>query len=215
VLFLLGTTTTFLVCGQSCLNQSWIDTSSNLAWWPFDGSYNDQTGIYNGNPSASPPTFDTGYIGQAALFNSSVPQRIVTPFIPLNNVSFTVTAWIKPTAYPNPVDHGIVGLCVNNTRGFCLHIVIRSQELYFGFLSDDVRGNTAIELNEWVHTAFVFDASTRKQTIYLNGIQDGQDTANSTLRTTFGNFTIGFSERVRSPNNSFQVRFFSNTIFKT
>ena len=143
-----------------------------------------------------------------------MPQRMLAPFIPLDNVSFTVAAWIKPTAYPNPSDHGIVGLCMAIGNDLCLHIVIRLQKLYFGFLSDDARGNTIIGLNQWVHTVFVFDSSTRKQTIYLNGIQDGKDTANSTLKTTSGNFTIGFSERVRTPNNSFQVRLFSNTIFK-
>ena len=63
-----------------------------------------------------------------------------------------------------------------------------------------------IALNQWIHTAFVFDSSTRKQTIYLNGFQNGQTTVSSVLLVTSGNFTIGTNEGVVIPNNYYQVR---------
>ncbi len=145
------TTTIVLYCGQLCLNQSWIDSSDTLAWWPFDGSYVDMTYTHNAIPSSHLPSFVTGYIGQAASFNVSRKQAIYTSFIPLNNVSFTVTAWIQPTGYPNLVDHSIVGLCPSATVNHCLHISIRNQKLYFGFYFDDVKGATTILLNQWIH----------------------------------------------------------------
>jgi hypothetical protein len=202
------TTTTAIVlyCGQSCLNQSWINTSDGLAWWPFYGSYLDSTGIYNGYPSPNLPTFVTGYIGQAASFNASAKQAMYTSFIPLNNVSFTVEAWIQPTGYPNPTDHSIVGLCPSATANHCLHINIRSKKLHFGFYFNDARGTTTILLNQWIHTAFVFDISIKKQTIYLNGIQDGAAYVSSAFAATSGNFTIGVNERVVTTTNNFQVR---------
>jgi hypothetical protein len=205
IAYYLATTTTIFNCGQSCLNQSWIDTSGGLAWWPFDGSYLDNTGVYNGYPSPNLPTFVTGYIGQAASFNASVTQAMYTPFIPLNNVSFTVQAWIQPTGYPNPSDHSIVGLCPSQTTDYCLHINIRNQKLYFGFYFNDVPGTTIILLDLWVHTAFVFDISTMQQTIYLNGFQDAQGTVSSALLVTSGNFTIGTNEGVVIPYNYYQV----------
>ena len=149
--------------------------------------------------------FVTGYLGQAASFNASAQQAVYTPFIPLNNVSFTVEAWIKPTGYPNPIDHSIVGLCPSDIINHCLHINIRNKKLYFGFYYDDVQGGTEILLNQWIHAAFTFDVTTKIQTIYLNGFQDGLNNASNVLQVTSGNFTIGTNEGVNFPNNYFQV----------
>jgi hypothetical protein len=192
-------------CGQSCLNQSWTDSSGGLALWPFDGSYIDIISGYNGNPLPNPPTFVTGYFGQAASFNASAQQAIYTSFIPLNNVSFTIAAWIQPTGYPNPRDLSIVGLCLEKIRNLCLHINIRNQKLYFGFYKDDIQGATTIALNQWIHTAFVFDMTTMTQTIYLNGYSDAQAIASDVLNIMSHNFTIGTNEIVDYPFGYFQV----------
>jgi hypothetical protein len=149
----------------------------------------------------------TGYIGQAASFNASAKQAMYTTFIPLNNVSFTIEAWIQPTGYPNPSDHSIVGLCPSETSDYCLHINIRNRKLYFGFYFNDDPGATIILLDQWVHTAFVFDVSTMQQTIYLNGFQDGQHIVSSALLVTTGNLTIGTNEGVVIPYNYYQVRY--------
>ena len=120
-------------------------------------------------------------------------------------MSFTVEAWIKPTGYPNPSDFSIVGLCPSQTTNFCLHINIRNTRLYFGFYFNDVAGATVIQLNKWVHTAFVFDVTTLRMTVYLNGFVDGQGTLSSSLLVKSGNFTIGTNEGVVIPNNYFHV----------
>ena len=200
-----GTTTTAFACGQSCLNQSWTNTSGGLAWWRFEGSYADQIGNYNRSAATNASNFVTGYIGQAAFFNASVPQIIYTSFIPLNNASFTVEAWIKPIGYPNSQDHGIVGLCPTTANDQCLHITIRNQKFYYGFFADDLVGVTTLPLGQWAHTMFVFDVSTRRQVMYLNGILEGQRTASSVLKMTSGNFSIGGNEKLYGPNNVFQV----------
>ncbi|CAF3748069.1 unnamed protein product [Rotaria sordida] len=159
---------------------------------------------HNGTPSSNQPAFVTGYFGQVCSFNASVKQAIYTSFIPLNNVSFTIEAWIKSTGYPNSTDHSIVGLCPSQTTRRCLYINTRNTKLYFGFFSDDLQGATTISLNQWIHTAFVFDATTKQQTIYLKGVQDGQASASSALLMTSGNFTIGMNEQVNAPNNYYQ-----------
>ncbi|CAF5010058.1 unnamed protein product, partial [Rotaria sp. Silwood1] len=69
-----STATTTISCGTSCLNQSWIESSDGLAFWPFDGSYVDIVGNYNGIPSLNLPTFVPGYLGQAASFDASLQQ---------------------------------------------------------------------------------------------------------------------------------------------
>ncbi|CAF4149565.1 unnamed protein product, partial [Rotaria magnacalcarata] len=199
-----GTTTTPLSCGQSCLNESWISSAHSIARWPFDGSYTDIINGHNGFPSAYPPAFATGYILQAASFNASQQQAMHTSFIPLYNVSFTIDAWIKPTGYPNPENHSIVGLCPSKIVNKCLHINIRNKKLYFGFYNDDLQGGTEILLNEWIHVAFSFDKVTSMQTIYLNGYLDGQHKASTTLEISSGNFTVGTNEGVNFGSDYFQ-----------
>jgi hypothetical protein len=203
----LGTTTTAFSCGQSCLNQSWTNPSGVLALWPFDGSYNDNTTVYDGYISVNLPSFVTGYFGQAASFNTTAKQAMYTQYIPLANVSFSVEAWIQPTGYPNTDnDHNIVGLCTNSSGNLCLQILIRNKKLYFGFYGDDCTGVTNISLNQWIHVAFVFDVTIKLQTIYLNGFLYGNHTANNALSTLPRNFTIGTNALIGYPNSFFQVR---------
>jgi hypothetical protein len=174
--------------------------------WPFDGSYVDIIGGHNPISSQDLPNFVTGYLGQAASFNVSAKQAIYASFIPLNNVSFTVEAWIKPTGYPNPTDNSIVGLCPSTTQNHCLHINIRNKKLYFGFYLNDCPGITTIPLNQWAHVGFVFNATLKQQTIYLNGFQDARANVSSVFKSTSGNFTIGINERAVATVNYFQVK---------
>ena len=150
------------------------------------------------------PSFVTGYLGQAASFNQSGNQAMYTPFIPLNDNSFTIEAWIKVTGYPNPSDHSLVGLCPSQTTNYCLHFNLRHKKLYFGFYYNDVSGSTQVPLNQWVHVACTYDKTIKQQTVYLNGYQDGQGTVSSNLLVQSGNFTIGTNEGVVIPNNYYQ-----------
>ena len=151
------------------------------------------------------PTFTTGIFGEAASFNASARQALFTSFIPLHEVSFTIEAFIKPTAYPNPADDSIVGLCPFQVEDYCLHVNIRNEKLYFGFYYNDVGGKTTLVLDRWVHTVFVFDIKSDTLTIYLNGFVDGKARVTSALKVTAGSFTIGTNEGVALPNNFFQV----------
>jgi len=202
----LGTTTTAFSCNQSCLNQSWTNPSGVIALWTFDGSFNDNTTVYNGYNSSNLPTFVTGYFGQAASFNLTAQQAMYTPYVPLVNVSFSIEAWIQPTAYPDTHDRNIVGLCENSVLDSCLQILIRSQKLYFGFYADSSGGATNISLHQWIHVAFVFDVTTKLQSIYLNGFLDGSHTATNPLSTPPRNFTVGINAVIGYSNSFFQVR---------
>ena len=151
------------------------------------------------------PTFTAGIFGDAALFNASARQALFTSFIPLHEVSFTIEAFINPTAYPYSGDASIVGLCPLQDDDHCLHINIRNEKLYFGFYYNDVGGKTTLALNQWVHTAFVFDITSNILTIYLNGFLDAKAHVVGALKVTAGSFTIGTNEGVSLPNNFFEV----------
>ncbi|CAF2113863.1 unnamed protein product [Rotaria magnacalcarata] len=199
-----STTTTSLVCGSSCLNQSWISSAGIVALWSFENSFEDSTNVYNATPSSQTPSFVLGYVGQAASFNATQKQALRTASIPFNNVSFTVDLWMKQNGYPNPSDYSIVGLCSSGITDSCLHMNIRNTKFYMGFYFNDIQSVTSMPLNLWTHAAFVFDVSNRQQSIYVNGVLNQQRTASSALKNAIGNFTVGTNEHVRTPNNYFQ-----------
>lgn len=195
-----------MICGSSCLTKSWLNSSGIIAFWPFENSFADSTNVYNGTPSLNVPNFVPGYVGQTASFNASAKNNVYTSFIPLNNVSFTVDAWIYQNGQPNPTDYSIVGLCTSTTNDNCLHLSIRITKLYFGFYGDDLQSVASVSLNLWTHVAFVFFVQNKTQAIYINGFLNNLRTATSALKNASGNFTIGTNQHVRTPNNSFQVR---------
>jgi hypothetical protein len=145
-------TSTFIPpqCNTSRLNQTWISSTSLLARWQFEGSYVDQTNLYNGTPSTSRPTFVQGFVGQAVSFTASSSQLLSTSYIPLVNRSFTVDGWFYPTGFPGSGDNTIVGICPSTSgTSPCLHIVIRHSpstmtHFHFGFYGDDVDGTLSV-----------------------------------------------------------------------
>ena len=52
-------------------------------------------------------------------------------------------------------------------------------------------GATSLNTSRWYHVAFVFDSITRNQSIYLDGILDGSQTANSSYQGSVGALDIG------------------------
>ena len=150
---------------------------------------------YPGTTSGNLSFVTNGYVNQALFLTSAANQSVVAPYIPLANTSFTVETWIKPTLFANTLDHSILSLCPSPTINQCLHIVLRRNGsnvvLYFGFYLNDCAGNTPLSVGQWVHAAFVFDLTTMRQSIYLNGQIDCTRIASAPLMVTQGNVTIG------------------------
>ena len=183
------------MCSYSCVNQSWISPSNLVATWPFDSTFLDETTAYSASPINNPTFITHGYLNQALVLNSSASQWLVTSYIPLGNMSFTVDAWLYPTALLFAKDHSILGLCPFISNDQCLHLTIQKSgfnyNLYLGFFGDDCQGTTSVTLNKWIHVAFVFDKMTMKQSICLNGLLDSSRTASIPVWAFTGNVTIG------------------------
>ncbi|UJR07898.1 hypothetical protein I4U23_012180 [Adineta vaga] len=187
-------TTAQVICNFSCENQLWISSSNLLANWDFN---NDLYENVSNSIAASTAKliYSVGYIDQALTFVANNNQTLTSSVMSLASISFTVTAWIYPTGFPNTKDHSIVGLCPNALSYECLHIVIRKNSgncyLYFGFYAADCQGNAIIPINEWIHVAFVFDVSTLTQSIYINGKLDATKTIASSFKGNPDSVTIG------------------------
>ena len=164
-------------------------TVSRLAFYSFDLVTTDATGNYpaSGIPS---PNYVNGWINSGVSFTASNAQRFSVGNIPLDSRSFTIQFWFYPTDI-SAWDYSFMGEWSQSGPSRCLFINIRNQKLYFGFFNDDVFANTFLVINRWYHAAFVYDHTTRRQAIYLNGINDGERTANNHFLGSSVPFTIG------------------------
>ena len=160
------------------------------------------------------PSYPLGYIDNALSLNGTVNQSVIAPYLPLSNTSFTISAWLNLTAYINPSDHSILGICSATIANQCLSITIRQSSsnyyLYMDFFGSSCQGTINIEVNKWYHVGFVFDLNSMSQLIYLNGILDQSCSVSSPLLLTATTLTtIGSIPLLMSTtgSNIYYVRF--------
>jgi hypothetical protein len=184
-------------CLSTCINVSTVTPGTLLASWTFEQNANDvSSNGYNGQV-INGAVFTTGYIGEAIELQNSLAQYVNVPYINLVNRPFTIEGWIYLYSLAPTTDLDILGECAATVIDNCLHCVVRSNKLYFGFYNDDTAGTTSLTSFVWYHVAFVYDYSINVKYIYLNGIMDGTSTASGSSASigpflgTSGNVTIG------------------------
>lgn len=96
----------------------------------------------------------------------------------MTNGSFTVEAWVRPDALAGDVS--LLGTEESGT-GQGLHLFIRDGRPMLAFWYDDAITATTLTAGEWVHLAFRFDAATREQAIFINGVVDVRHTAGEVM----------------------------------
>ena len=163
--------------------------------WSFDSTFQDASSTFNGTPvnnaSFSTSTI-TGY-GSSLSITASLNQSVLfdQPILKLINESWTLDVWINLAAGMTGADYAILAQCEVETTDKCLHLLVRNQTLFLGFFNDDLCGTINLTASRWYHTAFVYDAVTRNQSLYLDGTLDASRTANSSYLGVSGNFSIG------------------------
>jgi hypothetical protein len=141
-----------------------------------------------GNPRWTGGKYDT------ALDFDGLDDLIEAPFISLDDRSFTVTAWFNARSLPSfPVDAGILRQCDTPSADKYLHIAIRNSRVYFGFYGDDLTSDSTVTTNTWYHIACVYNYSSNRKSIYINGILDQEGPSLSTYKGTSGLTEIGYS----------------------
>jgi len=179
------------------------ETSGNIA---VDGSGNSNTGTLSGSGA----TRTAGRVGTGALsFNGASAGRVTIPHsATLNLSSFTLTAWLRPTAlsgYQTAVHKGTSAACsywlqtkgANPTSGF------GTASSCTGY-AEHVVTNTTLQLNVWYHVAASFDNAANTLTYYVNAnpvysVADTRAPANSQESLIFGesSYSGGGFERWR------------------
>ncbi|CAM4846009.1 unnamed protein product [Rotaria magnacalcarata] len=179
------------------------------SFWSFDNTLQDLYNNFNGVGSNGPTYNSPGYNGAGACLwlNQTLRQSvsITSPFLNITNASFTFEVWLYPnTLYNgNPyTDNDILGQCQQKAQDQCLHIIIRSQNAYFAFYSNDLKGNQVFSAQQWYHVAYIYDYSIQTQFVYVNGYLDNSHNSSGPYQGISGALTIGTTS-IQVPNNFF------------
>lgn len=204
------------ICNGSCTNVSTSTSSTLLASWDFENNLNEYTNTYNGYMNSG-TKYISGYINQAFV-NDGTQSVFSTTYINFANRSFTIEAWIFPTINLNSSQsYGIFGQCQASSNNLCLHCIIRTNKMFFGFWGDDLLGSTVINSDVWTHVAYVYDFTSNTKLVYLNGTVDGTNISGSAYQGTSGTSYISYavSTSVPFPGYIDQVNYliFSNNFF--
>ena len=152
-----------------------------VSWWQGEGNAEDSLGVNSGTLQGG-VVFAPGKVGQAFSFNGSTQYVRIPSSTSLSPTgSFTVDAWIYPTANNNGTIFSKWGDSgdYSGQRSYDLHLDA-GNSLNFS-LSDDAHQSdgsfhalstpsNSIVLNSWNHVAGVYDQSTGTRRIYINGV---------------------------------------------
>ena len=163
--------------------------------WSFDSTFRDTSSTFNGTPVNSPTFFSstiTGY-GSSLSLSATLTQAVSIdqPYLQLYNQSWTFEAWIRLASITSGVDYPILQQRDSFAADKTLHLVVRYGKLYLGFYGDDLLGVANLTVSRWYHTAFVYDAVTRNQSIYLDGVLDASRIADHSYLGVSGALSIG------------------------
>ena len=184
---------------------SHIPTEGLVAYYPFNGNANDESGNgNNGTVNGAALTNDRdGNENSAYYFNvnasggwGSAQNRITisSPTISNEN-SFTISAWINLETKPIPFDnrpHTIMGRWDGNGVA-----VFRHQINYSGEISTNLRAGTnsniveggSVTYGEWYHIVITYNGSILKQ--YINNQLTKQEQLDIDINTSSTDLTFG------------------------
>ena len=164
---------------------TYISQDSLIAWYPFNGNANDESG--NGN---------NGTVNGAILIadkdgneNSAYSFDGVDDYIDVGNGehlnptdSIAVQAWIYPRSFEN--NKHVVSKGSNTNlyyRAYSIHSPYEDS-LWTSFITVDnteftIKSNSIAELNKWTHLLLQFDGQFIE--LYINGVLEQRITANA------------------------------------
>jgi len=151
-----------------------------VSWWKAEGDTNDSQDSNNGTFKGT-PAYSSGEVGQAFSFDGNIANYISVPAASnLDLTTFTVDAWINPTATGSAAY--IVDKSGGNSPGVNYYLALTSDNhAEFGFQDGSYRNvdsTNVILLNTWTHLAGTYDGATVK--LYVNGALDASLTYSGT-----------------------------------
>ena len=200
-------------CILSLTAKSQIPTSGLIAWYPFNGNANDESGgSHNGTVTNATLTTDrNGNTNAAYYFNGSSKIISTISTLPVSNNPRTISVWVLWDSVQAVWDNCIVsyGFCPAFTNGgsFGLRIWDTSgngnptNATYNGYGCGAGDAKSVIHANKkWHNLVGVYDGTNQK--LYLDGILI--KTLSYNLNTILSQLVIGMSEDQTSVIGNFK-----------
>jgi hypothetical protein len=174
-----------------------------IAWYQFEGNANDSSGNGRNGTLVNGPTFVAGRVGQAVNLDGS-NDHVSLPAGIVNGLSnFTIATWVRldtTSAWRRVFDFG-TGTTVN----MFLTPQSDTNALRFAITTSGPAGEQqingpALPTGVWKHVAVT--KSGNLGTLYVDGVQVGQNTGMTLSPSSLGNTTqnwIGRSEYAADP----------------
>jgi hypothetical protein len=163
---------------------SWTGTITQIRLDPLQGVEVGATFSVDWFRVGSNPRWVRG----VSLSLDGLDDHVSAPFIPLNDRSFTITAWFA--AKDLTTDAPLLSQMDSPATDKYLHLLIRNSLPYFGFYGDDLWGSTVINTNRFYHVAFVYNNTNHHKYIYLDGVLDASGPSGAYMGEA-GNTAIG------------------------
>jgi hypothetical protein len=152
------------------------------AHWSFDsvdhGMISDVSGNGVDGEIANNPTLTPGTSGSAILLNGEQWVDFGKPEALRLMGSMTLSAWIRPLAFPSD-DAAIISSLTNHQVGYQLDLTVDQGPRTVGFKIRNSTGDLMarygrwpIVQGRWYHVAGVYDAASRTLDVFVNGRRD-------------------------------------------
>ena len=173
----------------------------------FDGNAND-TGSSPANGTVNGATFVTGKVGQAVDINGGTQYVSLPAGIVSGMTNCTIAAWVKldtTATWRRIFDFG-TGTTTNMflvpTAGTAIRFAITTGG---SGAEQRINGTSALPTGVWKHVAVTISGSTG--TLYVDGVQVGQNTAMTLTPASLGNTTLNYIGRSQyaDPNLDGQI----------
>jgi len=148
---------------------NYVPTNSLVAWYPFNGNYNDESGSGNIMTSANLPTLTADRFGICNSAYRFFPGNNLFKSTPnTNGQTFTWAVWIKKIS--TGIDcHGIGESNATSTSGGGFNVSYNIPQVTCQGISVNVTNSTTVINNGiWYH--YVITKTGNSFSIYINGI---------------------------------------------
>ncbi|CAF0745890.1 unnamed protein product [Adineta ricciae] len=167
-------------------SRSYLNTTSNTTFyflqlppqdfvslsWSFDGTFQENLHQVDTVQVKNVSFASPGIYGRGSALALNGSQYLITSmsYFDVTSIGFTFEMWIYANRITNiSVHQGLVGQCIYQNASSCLHISIKSNYTYLGFYNNDCAGITTIYIHTWYHVAFVYNATSLRQTVFVDG----------------------------------------------
>lgn len=136
-----------------------------------------------------------GKFGKAMEFTAA--GEVKSPYIELNEKSFTVTMWVKPALSGGDQQCVFTQTQVNAQNTSLHYRIYNNGTVRMGFYSNDLDAPAAVKADKWAHITFWLDVDGKSRQIYIDGKSVAEDagkagiaylgTAGDTIVGSWGN----------------------------